>query len=188
MVALLVMFAGDGKDIIYNFDDNSFKWVNKPKDKDMTKREIALQKIEEARKSVEEARCMLAGAEKALKESEELAPYDWSSSNGFGIRMDHTVYSGRFGDSTGLKFSTRQEADKFAKKLKIMSVLNNLKKSLGDDAEAGGEDKYYHLEWDCNEWASSWFCSFNAGQIVFSSHNIEKVVEYMNEHHPEGWL
>ena len=152
----------------------------------MTKREIALQKIEDVKQALVEAYSDLEAAKNT-------GPYDWKGEidiytvYGCGkiAEVDEDDAHGRY----NFYFSTRIEADKFAKKLKIMSVLNNLKKSLGDTTEADGVSDCYHLEYECKSgnWAIDWSRSYCNGAIVFSKHNIEKIVDYMNEHHPEGW-
>jgi hypothetical protein len=193
VVAVLVGFTCDGLTKHFNHtteeweisyvQEHSFGKNNYvKKEKIMTKEEIALQKIEDAEK-------MLAEAKMELEASKELQEYHWVGKTGCSLNEEGEVRGTEWMCGSALfHFSTKEEAEAFSKKLKIMSVLNNLKKSLGDTAEFNGADFFNLVEYRADGcWHSEQWKFRDGGNIYFSMANISKVIDYMNKHYPKGW-
>ena len=136
-----------------------------------------------------EAVALVESVKKEIEESKELKPYDWCN----GIHFGHYWTT-----KTTFKFEKRGDVEKFDHKLKILSCINNLKKTLGCNHEFTSSKTNYMCLYDevVGKWVKlSLSISLytkglhnNFGSIVFNNkQDTIKVIDYLNKHYPNGW-
>ena len=145
---------------------------------------------------IEEAQqCLNIEAEalkkKALK-NKELKPYEWGCRKGFYIHRSGELQGTR--ELTGnslFNFDDKPQANAFAHKLKIMSVMLNLKKELGDDTEFVKGEEHHSIFYDNlnlnNCWKIACIWDHDHGSIYFTPVNAGKISHYLNKHFSKGW-
>lgn len=140
---------------------------------------------------LKEAEELVASVRKQIEESKELKPYDWYEEESYGINKQGTVVHFHKSAGAGLFYTkTKEQAEVFAHKLKILSCINNLKQTLGCTHEFTVGDPNYEILFDerHKEWKSFSDCSLNTGSIQFKTKgDADKVVKYLSEHYPNGW-
>lgn len=137
----------------------------------------------------------LAEMKAELKASEELKPYDWEDKKAFLIDRCGDICGDM--NSTNIAngnslfyFDEEEDAEKFARYLKVMSCVLNLKKSLGCTHEfTGCSDNYFPVydhaieEWD-------YYINNKDDQGVPCLSNVDnakKVIDYLNKNYPKGY-
>lgn len=148
--------------------------------------------IKELEDKLAEAVALVESVKKEIAESKELKPYDWKTGKSFlginheglvGPRMPLSV------DSL-FNFDEKEEGERFAHKLKVLSCINNLKKSLGCDWEFKHDHENFYIEYisDEDEWSYDYSRTYQQSLIYFGSgRDADKVADYLNKHYPNGW-
>lgn len=158
------------------------------KDGEVMDAKARIQRLELLLAEVEQLRNIEVEALKK-KENKELKPYDWAGRDGvfFIDTQDGRVHlcNTEFADSL-FYFDTEPEAQAFAHKLKIMSVMLNLKKALGDESVFVDGERNYTLVF-FNNWDLHWSLNIENGSILFTQESAHKVKAYLNNHFPKGW-
>lgn len=142
-------------------------------------------------KHLADAEALVRKVREELAASKELKPYDWRNEAGYMINTDGKVY--HWEDLVGkwlFHFGTRTQAKTFAHKLKILSCINNLKKTLGCDWEYTSGERNYSVFYDhvLEEWRGVFQDAEERCLVYFKDgRHSTKVAKYLNKHYPNGW-
>ena len=139
---------------------------------------------------LKEAEALVASVRKQIEEEKELKPFNWSNKARYVITGTGSVFSANGLADHRFYKKTKAQAKAFAHRLKILSVINNLKESLGCDWEFTNGEPNYYVYWSCydQEWRKAHFGSTDSGSIHFKNkEDVKKVTAYLNKHYPNGW-
>ena len=138
-----------------------------------------------------DAEATIAAVRKQLEEqSNQLVPFDWSTKSGYKYGVSSAGHITRAGGAHLFRFSNKAEAKTFGHKLKILSCINNLKKTLGCNWEfkTYSHNHYMSYHRERRAWIHCASAMRDNGCIYFGDKgDAQRVTEYLNEHYPAGW-
>lgn len=157
----------------------------------LVKRFTKMRNKEDIQKEIDALESTLSERKKEL-EGCNLKPYDWTDKYRYEAKDNGDIDDYEFGQPANFCFDTPSKAERFSYKLKTLSVINNLKKSLGCNHEFTDGTENYAVYYNDNkkEW-ETYMCTPAAQESIIYFKRIEdalKVCDYLNEHHPNGWV
>ncbi len=137
------------------------------------------EKLAQAVASCKAATTLVEDVKKQIEESRELKPYDWCDNH-----SDHKYWN----TNTQFHFIQRGDVEKFDHKLKILSCINNLKKTLGCNWEFTSGSTNYHVTFTKGRWGINHLSTVDDCLIYFEkAKDVSRVAKYLSKHYPNGW-
>lgn len=133
---------------------------------------------------------LVEDVKKEIEASKGIKPYDWGDKRRYCITAMGNFDTQCNATVRLFNFEEREEMERFAHKLKILSCINNLKKTLGCNWEFTTAASNYSLNFETldSTWTSVSTRIYSDGFIHFKTQkDCEKVAEYLNTHYPNGW-
>ena len=139
-----------------------------------------------------QAVALVESVKKEIAESKELKPYDWKTGKSlWGINHEGIVGPRMLGSTASLfNFDEEEVGKRFTHKLKILSCINNLKKSLGCNWEFTHTQSNYFVRFNERSmmWGEDCYRYLNEHLVYFKTRaDAQKVAKYLNKHYPYGW-